>query len=573
MCAIMGMGLNSIEKFMDKIICGDCRAIMKEMPSESIDFVMFSPPYYGLRNYGENTESEWGGKEDCSHEWIENKMTLVHENRNFIKGSQEEVHGAKPTTYIKKYDDKIAKFCAKCGCWKGQLGLEPSWKMYVEHMVDVCREVKRVLKNSGSMYIVLGDTYAGSGCGSGDKTLFQNYRRKYIAEQMYNFKSPSRYAIGYQPKCLMGIPWRVAFALIEDKWILRNAIVWHKPNAMPSSVKDRLAQTYELIFHFVKNRKYYYNLDAIRLPHKTNFAPFNLRVRDVKQGKGGISAFGPLKASEEEVENYIYPEKLVKHDLAVNRIGNFTYTDPLHTKAYNAKGKNPGDTWAIDDFSYGLKLVYDRMEEIDASYDSKYKIQEYGQTLQSFTREENLAKMRKVSRDVAKELFPNDKRLQQDFINWVHDHAGHIKGKNPGDVIVPKWWGVDKYGEYHGHAIKDYASAKAQNPSEVKRRIIESFKRMPKGRNPGDFWSITTKPFKGLHFAVYPLEIVIRPILSSCPENGIVLDPMCGSGTTCLVAKKLGRHFIGIDINEDYCQIARKRLSEIPERLDKFAKG
>lgn len=212
--------------------------------------VMFSPPYYGLRNYGEATETVWGGEENCSHEWIEERMTLVHENRNFSRGAQEDVRGDKPTTYIKKYDDRKAGFCVKCGAWKGQLGLEPLWQMYVAHMVEVCRELKRVLKKTGSMYIVLGDTYAGSHCGKGDRRLKPNKQK---AQFLYEKTSPQANIADYQPKCLMGIPWRVAFALMDDGWVLRERIIWHKGNAMPGSQKDRLTQTCELILHFVKN--------------------------------------------------------------------------------------------------------------------------------------------------------------------------------------------------------------------------------------------------------------------------------------------------------------------------------
>ena len=92
----------------------------------------------------------------------------------------------------------------------------------------------------------------------------------------------------------------------------------------------------------------------------------------------------------------------------------------------------------------------------------------------------------------------------------------------------------------------------------------------PLGKNPSDFWNITTRGFKGAHFAVYPEQLCIRPIKSSCPPNGIVLDLMCGSGTTLVVAKKLGRKYIGIDLNPKYVEIARKRLSTVPEKLETF---
>jgi DNA modification methylase len=296
-----------------------------------------------------------------------------------------------------------------------------------------------------------------------------NWTEEWANKPQWHPKDPIQRGINkYKTKCLMGIPWRVAFALIDDGWILRNDIIWHKPNAMPSSVKDRLTQTYEHIFHFVKSKKYYYDLDAIREPHKTIHELFTRKTKPF--GKKG----SPNYRNAPVEESY----GLTKHASAI-----------------------------ASTFSEGLKLVYKKMKKLEASYQSKYKERKHGQTLQFFTREDALARMRAASKEVAKQLFPTNKRLQQDFINWVHDHAGHLKGKNPGDL-----------------------------------------------------WSIPTKPFNGAHFAVYPVEICIKPILSSSPPKSIVLDPMCGSGTTCLAAKKLGRRFIGIDINREYVKLARNRL-------------
>jgi len=530
---------------------------MKGFPAESIDMVMFSPPYYGLRNYGEATETVWGGDENCSHDWIEERMTLVHENRNFSIGTQEDVHGNKPTTYIKKYDDREAGFCVKCGAWKGQLGLEPSWRMYVEHMLMVCREIKRVLKATGSMYIVLGDTYAGSHCGRGDKTLFQNYRRVKVAGNLYDKPSPQAKATEYKPKCLMGIPWHIAFALIDDGWILRNDIIWRKPNAMPSSVKDRLTQTYEHIFFFVKSRKYYYDLDAIREPHKTAFAPFNLRVRDVKRGKGGRSAFGELKASKDEVENYVYPESGRIRGL-IQRLYE-TAKQIRGQTCYQGKNKD----------LHGWKEACSNAK----AYRDALKILEQRETLTNA-----------------------EKKFLQDY---VQNHLGHPKGRNPGDVIservranlthfVPR--GSGGHYAYGGLYSKEgkHAHPLGKNPGDVVltkhdvavNRVgafsytdsLHTKAYSPKGKNPGDYWSVCTKPFRGAHFAVYPEEICVKPILSSCPEDGIVLDPMCGSGTTLAVAKKLSRRYIGIDINPKYAEIAVKRLLEIGS-FDHWVRG
>ncbi|TDA25013.1 MAG: hypothetical protein DSO01_08605, partial [Archaeoglobi archaeon] len=182
--------MKPIDGWLNKIHCGDAYKLLKQMPSESVDCVITSPPYYGLRDYGDETITIYGGDPNCEHEWSEKRMTLVHENRNFLRGTQEEVHGKRGTTYIRMFDDRTCGFCVKCGAWKGQLGLEPDWRMYVEHLVELFREVKRVLKKSGSLWLNIGDTYS-------DKNL-------------------------------LGIPWRVAFALVDDGWILRNAVIWYK---------------------------------------------------------------------------------------------------------------------------------------------------------------------------------------------------------------------------------------------------------------------------------------------------------------------------------------------------------
>ncbi len=100
---------------LNQVIVGDCTEVMRTWPADSIDLVVTSPPYWGLRDYGSETVRVWGGDPECEHEWAESESGLVHENRNFSRGSQEDVHGEKETTWIRKYDAKKAGFCIKCG--------------------------------------------------------------------------------------------------------------------------------------------------------------------------------------------------------------------------------------------------------------------------------------------------------------------------------------------------------------------------------------------------------------------------------------------------------------------------
>lgn len=240
---------------------------------------------------------------------------------------------------------------------EGQLGLESTFQEYINKLCDIFDEVKRVLKKSGSCWVNLGDAYSGSGKGVG----------------------------GIKSKSLLQIPSRFAIEMCNRGWILRNEIIWHKPNAMPSSVNDRFTVDYEKLFFFVKSKKYYFEQQKEQM--KTN------------QVCGNSTRHHSRKVS-------------------------------LNTTKQN-------------DFSQDLKISKD---------------------------------------------------LQ---------------------------------------------------------------------RNKRSVWSINTKPFKEKHFATYPEELIITPIKACCPENGIVLDPFMGSGTTAVVARSLGRKYVGIELNPDYIKIAEKRLAQI----------
>lgn len=175
------------------------------------------------------------------------------------------------------------------GC-EGQIGLEPTPEAYVADLVAVFREVKRVLRDDGVLWLNLGDSYAGSGKGrNADGTHSQGGKedtnRGAMAGRLVNPKSFSRHLIeegaienarvktpaGYKCKDLIGIPWMVAFALRADGWYLRSDIIWNKPNPMPESVTDRCTKSHEYIFMLTKSERYYYDAEAIKEPAETQF--------------------------------------------------------------------------------------------------------------------------------------------------------------------------------------------------------------------------------------------------------------------------------------------------------------
>lgn len=220
---------------------GDAAEVLAKMPAESVNCVVTSPPYFGLRDYGHD----------------------------------------------------------------GQIGLEPSPAEYVAALVAVFAQVKRVLRDDGVLWLNLGDSYVGNGSPGGmSKTLVGTSQRLTSAGKL-------RPKPGV-PKNLMGMPWRVAFALQDDGWTLRNSIIWHKPNAMPESVTDRLSGRHENLFMLSKGPRYWFDLDPIRLPHEHAIAG--------QKGPGGGWAGNQSRGVP-----------ATGHRNLMGNIG----------------GKNPGDVWSI----------------------------------------------------------------------------------------------------------------------------------------------------------------------------------------------------------------------------------
>lgn len=183
-----------------KYLIGDVREVLKTLPEKSIQTCVTSPPYWGLRDYGTGNK---------------------------------------------------------------QLGLEPTSEEYVKNMVEVFQEVKRVLRDDGTLWLNLGDSYAGGCASSGGK---QRLGPDHNLDNQRNDVKVIKSGNGLKQKDLVGIPWRVAFALQSDGWYLRSDIIWSKPNPMPESVTDRPTKAHEYIFLLSKSKKYYYDNDAIKEP-------------------------------------------------------------------------------------------------------------------------------------------------------------------------------------------------------------------------------------------------------------------------------------------------------------------
>lgn len=246
--------MNLPEIFVDRIAVGHVLDALRALPDESIHCAVTSPPYWGLRDYGIEPKI-WGGDVQCRHEWGEQRIVPRDSNRDQMEWTT----GGDPARKIKAGPVSQRSFCIRCGAWRGSLGLEPSPELYVEHIVEVFREVRRVLRKDGTLFLDIGDCFVSGGRSQWD--LSSNNRN-------HNHLHGSRPANpkGLKPKDLVGIPWRVAFALQADGWWLRSDIIWEKPAPMPESVRDRPTRAHEYVFLLAKSESYFYDAEAITEP-------------------------------------------------------------------------------------------------------------------------------------------------------------------------------------------------------------------------------------------------------------------------------------------------------------------
>ena len=218
---------------------------LKKIPDNTINMVITSPPYWGLRNYNTNPQI-WDGAENCDHEWESAEPRRQRSNNDIVNKDSKQA-----TQNASAFESSGGDFCIRCGAWKGELGSEPIFKLYIKHMCDIFDEVNRTLTVDGTCWVNLGDTYSAN-------RSHQVTGTKQMDGSQPITKQPQAKDNGLKEKCLCQIPNRFSIEMTDRGWILRNEIIWHKPNAMPSSVRDRFTVDYEKLFLFSKNKKYYF---------------------------------------------------------------------------------------------------------------------------------------------------------------------------------------------------------------------------------------------------------------------------------------------------------------------------
>jgi DNA modification methylase len=475
-----------------QIINGNALEELKKLQDESVDCVITSPPYYGLRAY-KGAETNWGD-------------------------------------------------------WQGQLGLEPTYQMYLDHLLMITDELKRILKKTGTLFWNMGDSYASEGGPSRHKGY---YDPKWPKARNGSFDEPTSYPQGIKPKSLMMIPERFAIGMIEQGWILRNKIIWFKPNGLPSSVKDRFTNKWEYIFFFVKSKKYYFDLDAVRKP-----------LSDPDRMLRGVS--GKRLSRQEAIDAYLGnpPKGISKPRPNIKNI----LLDSKYLRDRFPNGSLAGRI--ARNIADGKLETFVREAITNVNQYLKVKLKESGLTIKQLaemTGEKETMIAHYFRTDLSGAALPSREFWDKvkDILN-LDEYDEHIKeeyksvlplfdkGANPGDIIV-----------YTKHDLAVNRIGSYSDPLHVKPYN-------PAGANPGDFMVVPTRPHSFAHFAVYPVTLIAPLVKVGCPPGGKVLDPFAGSGTTGVVAEILGRNSILIEISKEYIDIINWRLQ--PENLEKEKK-
>jgi hypothetical protein len=482
-----------------EIVVGECREVMRALDPGCVQTVMTSFPYYGLRAYG-LPPLAWGGDPACAHDFEDRryytqKSTAHSRRENFSEA------GPDNAARLKEARWRTDGLC-RCGAWRGDFGLEPTYDLYVEHAVEVARDIARVLRPDGTFWLNLGDTYA-SGAGSageqpGGGPLGSRWKgeRGYRGARLANGRGgeiqrvkhredrdgthagkhvgmtamgpmtqPNRMPQpGLRPKSLIGVPWRVALALQEDGWILRRDVIWHKPAPMPESALDRCTTAHEYLFHFALS-------DRPRLwVHRDRGAPARVYSRPAPDWRWVHRETG------EEV------------------------AEPREGKEWRRVNLWGGRDYYYDRDAIAEESIYQPVDRPAAGWD-------VGPGGHSVARADARDKRRRI------------KSLHRDDLSPDRKGNGAHPGTRP------------------------------------------TFRAVRETRNKRSVWTISSKPFLDAHFATFPEALVEPCVLAGSPPGGLVLDPFAGSGTVGLVAQRLGRDALLIEMNPEYAGMAGRRIA------------
>ena len=432
---------------MYRILEGDVIEMLRRLPDESVQCVVTSPPYWRLRDYGVS----------------------------------------------------------------GQLGLEKTPQEYISKMVAVFCEVRRVLRNDGTLWMNMGDCY------SGGHTTYEGDQAKWQHGECPGRKEAGQPDYGLSAKNLMGMPWMLAFALRADGWYLRQDIIWSKPNPIPESVTDRCTKAHEYLFLLTKSARYYYDQEAIKEP--VTESTVDCLSQDVEHQTGSYrvpgKTNGPMKAVGRAAGNKTH--KLVT-EYEKSRDQGLEIGDQENLAALPEAHRTAAGLLKIADVAYGMRnkrsvweiATQPFSEAHFATYPEKLVVpcilagsSEYGCCPQCGAPWKRVIKRRKV---------PDHRKRGQSYVTQLTGERGSRKS-------------LDAAGRMLAYTEKYETESETMG------------------------WQPTCACEKAHSSSFIPV---------SCT----VLDPFVGSGTTGVVALRYGREFIGIELNPEYAAMARRRIED-----------
>jgi DNA modification methylase len=600
---------------------GDVRDVLASLPDESVHCVVTSPPYWGLRDYG--TGAWDGGEPDCDH-----IRTFTRDQSQ--GGTRSEGWDGNFRNTAKPLPVAYSDICGKCGARRvdQQLGLEPTPDAYVTTMVDVFREVRRVLRRDGTCWLNLGDSYAAN----------RSYQVSQTRNPNHDFGASNATIVpdGLKPKDLVGIPWRVAFALQADGWCLRSDVVWSKPNPMPESVTDRPTKAHEMLFLLTKAdwkgppRSHYDDIPASDLRWIAGLLDCEGSIV-IRREAPGANDYG-AHAAQVSIGSTSRPllerlAEIIGEGNVLERGGTnapMFYWQTSGKMAYGllravyphliVKQRQARCAIHLETLKYhrgnAQRLTEKQIAERDLIWEAVKSLNHFGDPDLSAIPEPVYGRWVPAryfyDADAIREEF--EARPQQRLtanvdmpLGKARIEAGVQQGNPQGGTHVSRFTVqnetlicgcveagcgrtfdqadcgcachrvCEECGGSYAHFM--WCSSQRRGPDGRKKTTVKAQdgsaqhrdgERWPNsGRNARSVWEIATQPYAEAHFATFPEELARRCIAAGCPQDGVVLDPFMGSGTTALVARKLGRRSIGIELNPEYAELAARRLSQL----------
>lgn len=498
---------------------GNCIDILRSWPDNFVHMVVTSPPYFALRNYSVEP-SIWGGAVDHAHEW---RARRYYTEKSAGGSSAESFATAGPENAerLKAARWREDAWC-ECGAWRGCLGLEPNVQMFVQHLVDIFREIRRVLRPDGCCFINIGDSfnaYNGNRGDGGDLNARADAGRPELPS------GAGLSDVTLKNKDLLLVPHRLVIALQADGWYVRNDLIWDKSEqCMPESVRDRHTRAHEFIFHLTKSEDYFWDAEAIKEPCKSGIADIK-KMEEQRTRLGG--------------KTFVDKDPLNKANASTNIGKKRGVGDP--------SGRNPRTVWKLGRIGSAIPW-----EETGVTHFATYPEElprrcivaatsEYGVCAKCGAQWERL-----IEKFSVKDGETYDEQMQRARDGYTPEQQtnrreGHWQPPrkqaiSQSDSRTIGWQPIcECHGRFRTDEYEDIEVEFDDNGEPTEAKTVVKKRRLYESKLP---------------LAEHPRA------------KSIVLDPFMGSGTTGFVAAQLNRAFLGCEANPDYARLAERRTAD-----------